>query len=347
MNRFILLLLLAVINLIGRENPFLSTKEAEEDIPISNNYIQAPGDLKKITFTLPNSARILESLEIRYINIDGSIGKKKIEINKKFNWNKKLAFGYNYIQPKQEQAKKNTIVITKTVKRRVSRVVENRVVYNKGQNLNEQKVDKSKLKDEVTVTHYVNGKPEHETDENSNVEFGETNADRLERLKKEGELQAKEKAVQKNSSSIYKKSSVWGDGFSQNSTTQKSINNFEDNELSEEDDYQSGSRVTISIGKPKFIEFDFNIETSKIKISTADKKHRHYMLIRPNRIVIDFEREIKFQNQTFEIAKGIFKKMKISKKGSSRYRITIYIEDDYRYKLNRTEEGYNIECYKR
>ncbi len=281
MSRVFFLFLFA-IDLIARNNPFLPTEEAG-DIPVSNNYIQAPGKLDKVVFTLPDSSRIIESIEVTYINIDGSIGKKKIEIEKQFNRKKRLLFGYNFSCPKCPECPKcpkcpKNIVIKKTIKKKITTI---------------SNVPESNSSDTNTTT----------------------------QLQPDSIVVTSTKNIVNSDSTITdRRDQIVGD---------------------------TKNRVVVSVGKPKFIEFDFDIEKQQIRISTNDKKYRHYMLVRPNRIVIDFEREIRFRNQTFNIDRGIFKELKILKKGSSRYRVVIYIEDGYRYKFDRDEEGYKIECYKK
>ncbi len=284
MSRVFFLFLFA-IDLIARNNPFLPTEEAE-DIPISNNYIQAPGKLGKVVFTLPDSSRIIESIEVTYINIDGSIGKKKIEIEKQFNRKKRLLFGYNFSCPKCPECPKcpkcpKNILIKKTIKKKITTI--SNVPESNSSDTNTTKTSTQSQPDSIMVTSTKN-------------------------------------IVNSDSTITDRRDQIVGD---------------------------TKNRVVVSVGKPKFIEFDFDIEKQQIRISTNDKKYRHYMLVRPNRIVIDFEREIKFRNQTFNIDRGIFKELKILKKGSARYRVVIYIEDGYRYKFDRDEEGYKIECYKK
>jgi len=67
--------------LIARVNPFAPT-QSSEDIPISNNYTQAPGNFKTVSFKLPKTSRIINYVEISYKNIDGSTEKLKVDIDK-------------------------------------------------------------------------------------------------------------------------------------------------------------------------------------------------------------------------------------------------------------------------
>jgi hypothetical protein len=369
---------LLILNpLFGRENPFFS-KGADIDIPLSSNYINPPENFSKIVFELPDSARIVDAIEIVYKNIDGSIDRKRVDVDKIIDWKKKFAFSYNYNIPKKREYEEpvfaTTTTITKTVKKRTSHIVNNQVVYDKTEE-NTTILPEEKTKGEIAVTHYIKGGSESE---NSEDKMGE-DADALASLNSQNsafntssEEKAKEKAVSDKSSAIYSKSSIWGSSSSsqtgnlansnsnipasQNlSTSSSNLTNTSSTTLQSESKIEEfgdnvktteKSKVTLALGKPRFSLLDFNLDENIIKISTIDKKIRHFMLVRPNRIVIDFSREVSFPNQTFDINNGIFKEVKISKNGSSGYRITIYIDEDYRYNLNRTEIGYEIKCYK-
>jgi len=330
-SRIIIFLLILSTLLFSRENPFLSEK-VEEDIPISNNYTQAPDHFKNISFKLPNSSRILNYIEIFYQNIDGSIGKKKIEIDKLFNWKERLHLGYNLVSKcKTPNSKYYTKrVVRKTIKKRVSKIVNNKVVYDRTTTVIDDNESLKGLKDEVAITHYMNKKAleDLENRKKAERELSSLNAENSS-FNTSSNSKVQQKVVQKNSSSIYGGSSVWG-------SISETIS----------DSNLTGNQVVVSLGKPRFSQFAFDILTSKIKVSTTDKKNRHFMLIRPNRIVIDFVREVSFPNQTFQINQGIFGDMKVAKKGAKSYRVTIFIKNEYRYKLTRTEIGYNVKCFK-
>jgi hypothetical protein len=346
MSRFYVLLLILPSLLLSRENPFLSTKESD-DIPISNNYIESPDDFEKIAFMLPDSARVLSAVEVVYQNIDGSISRKRIDIEKKFDWKKKLALSYDFKGAKKSYSTpviKTTV--TKTVKKRVSKIVNDKVVYDKETVETkpvEKKEERKAVKDEIAVTHYMSG----ENPEVAEKALGTLNSQNS-TFNQDGSDKAKKKAVSQNSSSIYGQSSIWGNQApTQQAVPEQKIEPVNSETTTSSTTKTESEHTTLSIGKPKFIDFDFDIQNSTIKITTNDKKSRHFMLIRPDRIVIDFHREVTFPNQTFNIDKGIFGEVKLAKRGTNIYRISIYIEKGYRYNLNRTESGYDIECYKK
>jgi len=327
-KNFIYLILFSGL-LFARINPFLSEK-VEDEIPISNNYTQAPDHFKNISFKLPDSSRILNYVEIFYQNIDGSIGKKKVEIDKLFNWKEKLHLGYNLVSKcKAQNSYSIKRTVRKTIKKRVSKIVNNKVIYDRTTIIDDNETSDN-LKDEVAITHYMNKKAleDIENRRKAERELSSLNAENSS-FNTSSNSKVQQKVIQKNTSSIYGGSSVWG-------SISETIS----------DDNLTGKRVIVSLGKPRFSQFAFNLLKSKITISTTDKKNRHFMLIRPNRIVIDFVREVSFPNQTFQINQGIFGDMKVAKKGAKSYRATIFIKDKYRYKLTRTEIGYNVRCFK-
>jgi len=346
-KKYLLFGMVFTISLFSRENPFLPQTEINS-IPISNNYVQAPDHFKKTTIKLPDSARILNFVEIVYQNIDGSISRKKVEIDKLFDWSKKLYLSYNFSSsPKKGDGKKVVTkqVITKTIKRRVSKTVNNRVVYNKTEIIKEKPIIRDKIKGEVAVTHYMNKDEASKISKFANDEkaLGSLNAGSS--SFNTSSNNSTDKLIGQNSTSVYSGSSAWGNIPQGN--LPKGAKSIVEDDSETESLTIAKNRVTVSLGKPRFSQFEFDIKTDKIKISTTDKKSRHFMLVRPNRIVIDFIREVSFPNQTFEINQGVFGEMKVSKKGSSSYRVTIFLEDGYRYKLNRTEIGYNVKCFKR
>jgi hypothetical protein len=338
-----LLLAISLSTLSGRDNPFMPKPDAQ-DIPIANNYIKPPEDFKKVTFKLPESARILDYIEVIYQNVDGSISREKVSVDKSINWKKKLTLLYDMDikrggsgknSPKKSSKKSSSTqtITTKTVKKRVSKIVDNRVVYDKEEIKREAPVEKSGIKDEILVTHNMKDlKPL-----GGDAEALEKNKDGVSEFDKDGRLKAFQKAVSQNSAPIYSPSSIWGD------SNPPSISGIKDFDAGD----KKGGETSVSLGKPRFSLFEFFAEDNTIKISTGDKKKRHFMLVRPNRIVIDFYREVNFPNQTFDISQGVFKEMKLSKNGSDSYRITVFIESGYRYKLSKTEQGYQIKCYER
>ncbi len=376
----IFLLFITPVILFGRENPFQSEKSADE-IPFSSNYVQKPDELDKLSFQLPNSAKIVEAVEVVYQNSDGSMERKRIDINRIFDSGQNLSFGYNN---NEQQVQKSTPIISVTNINKDKKI--NKKQLNNIKNDLSSSSEDSNSKVITTKTKTVKTtKKTTSTISNNGVEStsSTTSTSTLEtKIKSIGDkdIVVSDKTTENNHQNNINSdpfasygngdSSSFGNGNSANNQNQDfssfgygsnansnnlSISNSENNSNSAENSDNSdsdnensgeGKVVTIGIGTPRFSQFEFDPKEKSIKIATTDKKIRHFMLIRPNRIVIDFARELSFQNQTFDIKSGIFKEMKLSKKSSSDYRISIYIAEDYRYKLNRTESGYEIKCYK-
>ena len=173
-----------LIDLNARLNPF-NHEVTPVNIPITNNSIKTPEDFQKAIFSLPRSARVLETIEVTYQNVDGSVETKRIILNKKVNWTKDLAFQYDKAchsapkpvykvakkeTPKPTQNKRIVKRTTKTVKtttttRRVSEPLKytekaklpNRGI-DKGETIEIEKEKNSKreeVQNRVSVVHYV------------------------------------------------------------------------------------------------------------------------------------------------------------------------------------------------
>jgi len=85
MNKVFTLILLMIISLSARENPFFpSTGEA--DIPLTSNSVETLPALKRAAVTLPSTARTIESITIKYKDLDGSIHDKTEEIQNSVDW---------------------------------------------------------------------------------------------------------------------------------------------------------------------------------------------------------------------------------------------------------------------
>jgi len=99
----ILLLLFISLSLSGRENPFLPAKDAS-DISITTNQIMQIPKLKRASLSLPSTARVIESVEVKYKNLDGSISSKKVDIHNSIDWHLPIFITQSFL--KQEQKKK-------------------------------------------------------------------------------------------------------------------------------------------------------------------------------------------------------------------------------------------------
>jgi len=94
MKLFISILLLS-LTLEARENPFFPLA-GEVDIDITTNQLQKIPPLKQTSITLPSTARTVESIIIRYKNLDGSIVEKTEKLGNSIDWHLPLFISQNY-----------------------------------------------------------------------------------------------------------------------------------------------------------------------------------------------------------------------------------------------------------
>ncbi len=89
MYRYFLLVFLSFILLDARENPFFPV-EGQKDIPYTSNSIKPIPKLDKVSLKFPPSSRVIKKVTIEYENLDASLAKKSIVINKIIDWHKPL-----------------------------------------------------------------------------------------------------------------------------------------------------------------------------------------------------------------------------------------------------------------
>lgn len=109
----IFLLLLTFTLLDARENPFFPAT-GELDVPLSTNQKESLQPLKRVTITLPSSARVIESVTVKYKNIDGSVVSKTEKIEQSVDWHLPLFLSQNYNDGTPIQKKK---VVKKSYKK--------------------------------------------------------------------------------------------------------------------------------------------------------------------------------------------------------------------------------------
>jgi len=95
MIRVFLSLLLILISLNARENPFFPSS-GEADITYTSNQEIKTEALKRATITLPSSARIIESVTVKYKNLDGSLEQKSVVLGNSVDWHLPLFISQNY-----------------------------------------------------------------------------------------------------------------------------------------------------------------------------------------------------------------------------------------------------------
>ena len=91
-----------------------------------------------------------------------------------------------------------------------------------------------------------------------------------------------------------------------------------------------------------FYNFKMFIKNRKIFIATKDKLIRQFFLINPFRIVLDFKREVNFLTIK-RIIKNSFVKKVVVGSHSGFYRVVIYFDSRYNYKIKKDVNGVLIE----
>ncbi len=88
--------------------------------------------------------------------------------------------------------------------------------------------------------------------------------------------------------------------------------------------------------------FKMYIKNRKIFIQTKDKLIRSFFLIRPFRIVLDFKKNADFLTIKKYLKNSFIKKVIVGNH-SGYYRVVIYFDAKYMYKIKKTDEGIKIE----
>lgn len=75
--------------LCARENPFFAANPSDVQ-KVTSNLPDTKPQLSSVNYTLPNQARILKEVTLTIQNIDGSIEKRKIQIDQSIDWHRSL-----------------------------------------------------------------------------------------------------------------------------------------------------------------------------------------------------------------------------------------------------------------
>ena len=85
----------------------------------------------------------------------------------------------------------------------------------------------------------------------------------------------------------------------------------------------------------------FDIFSSKIEIINKDQMIRDFIINKPDKIVIDFKKNIEFSTQTIKVNKGPLKKATIgAHKGY--YRVVLFLDGNYHYAIRQSGNGYTL-----
>ena len=90
----VILVLFLYISLFARENPFFNVDEANMPITSNRNIKKEP--LKRVSISLPSTARIIESVTIKYKNLDGSEKTKKLRLDNSVDWHLPIFISQTY-----------------------------------------------------------------------------------------------------------------------------------------------------------------------------------------------------------------------------------------------------------
>ena len=115
--------------------------------------------------------------------------------------------------------------------------------------------------------------------------------------------------------------------------------------ISQPHDEASGRKYSYLFKKIDFKNIPFiHIDAAKnaLLLNTDDKLLRSFMLTKPYRIVIDFERDESFLSKTRMITDSYFKKVVIGNHNGY-YRTVLYLDSYYDFKVDRKDKGYLIE----
>ncbi len=96
----VLLLLFLYCALEARENPFFNADEASMPITSNQQILKAP--LQRASISLPSTARTIESVSIRYKNLDGSQVTKRLQLDNSIDWHLPIFISQTYTPIKKE-----------------------------------------------------------------------------------------------------------------------------------------------------------------------------------------------------------------------------------------------------
>lgn len=88
-------------------------------------------------------------------------------------------------------------------------------------------------------------------------------------------------------------------------------------------------------------DFDFKIIGKTIRINSVYKMKQIFVLPKPFRIIVDFERDKKTINQTIDLKKRFFQAISVETHKKF-YRVSLELDGQYSYDLEQNSEGYVI-----
>ena len=107
----------------ARENPFFPSN-GERELPFTSNNNKTLPPLKKTSISLPSKARVLESVSVKYKNLDGSIESKTIKVENTIDWHLPLFISQSYSEDTPTQNRDMQVIEKKD---KISNISENKI----------------------------------------------------------------------------------------------------------------------------------------------------------------------------------------------------------------------------
>ena len=114
--RLLFLFFLTLITLFGRDNPFFPADPNEKQNQTTNK-VEVLKPFSKQEITLPNSARAVKKIIIRYQNLDGSISDEELPLNNSIDWHEPFVITQKTIAEKKvsQNKEKRKVINTKFI----------------------------------------------------------------------------------------------------------------------------------------------------------------------------------------------------------------------------------------
>ncbi|MEA1917259.1 MAG: AMIN domain-containing protein [Campylobacterota bacterium] len=103
--RLLFIVFIGLISLHGRENPFFPSQN-EFALPITSNKKDNIQPLKSINISLPDSSRILQNITFEYKNLDGTVEKKVLQVDRSIDWHIPIFISQSFNKSTQIEEKK-------------------------------------------------------------------------------------------------------------------------------------------------------------------------------------------------------------------------------------------------
>jgi len=113
--RFTFFFLITLVSLYGRDNPFFPTDPNEKQIPFTNT-VETLKPYSTQEISLPNTARAIKGITIKYQNLDSTIRYEQLELNNKIDWHEPFVISQKYSPVKDKKKKTSPAINAKFIK---------------------------------------------------------------------------------------------------------------------------------------------------------------------------------------------------------------------------------------